>query len=286
LSWGTNIREHLLNLINALTNLSPSRNIISQLILLLPEDPAVIERSYPEIVSPNTKDILESLGVKFGDKVERIEKSFSESLYKHIHKTFDWLDDEHLYIGIRTNYIEYLEKMDDVRSSLAKLTGVHINSIPNPYFEWAKLVLKKLSNKYGQSKISSFLRALLAHDSFRDRNYNRGSILQRFLDEIRTRIGVNPAEFKEILNYIVSMGESEYLYRKGSRRYPQGHIYLEHAKYHLDPLLCETYRYEYYKGWGYVYEYRVRHKETLEKVLREISTRGVADGRERGKEDS
>ena len=268
MSRGTNIREHLLNLISALTNLSPSRNIISQLILLLPEDLAVIERSYPEIVSPNAKDILESLGVKFGDEVKRIEKSFAEALYKHIHKTFDWLDDEHLYIGIRTNYVEYLEKMGEVRSSLAKLTGVHINSIPNPYFEWAKLVLKKLSTQYGQSKISSFLRALLAHDSFRDRDY-KGESLQRFLNEIRTRIGVNPAEFKEILNSTVSMGESEYLYRKGSRRYPEGHIYLEHAKYHLDPLLCETYRYENYKGWSYVYEYRVRHKETLSKALRE-----------------
>ena len=129
MSEESDVREHLLNLVNALANLSPSRSVISQLILLLPEDPAVIEHSYPEVISPDAKSILESLGVKFDDKVERIEKSFAEALYKHIHKTFDWLDDELLYMYgglIGRYYVERLEKMGDVRSSLATVSYTHL----------------------------------------------------------------------------------------------------------------------------------------------------------------
>ena len=266
-SESVSIREHMLNLINALANLSPSRNIISQLIMLLPESPAVIERSYHEAASPDAKTILRSLGVEFGDKIKRTEKSFAEELYKHIHRVFDWLDNEHIYVRW-THYGEVMDKMSGVRSSLAKLTGVHIDRIPNPYLEWATLVLKKLSTQYGKSKIFGFLKALLAHDSFRDRDYKRES-WQRFLDEVRTKIGADPAEFKEILNSLVSTGESEHLYRKGSRRHPEGDIYLEHAKFHLDPLLHETYRYESGYGYGYEHEYRVRHKEALMKALKE-----------------
>jgi hypothetical protein len=264
LSEGVNVKEHVLNLIDALTNLSPSRNIVSQLILLLPEDLAVVEQSYQEAVSHDVKAILRSLRVRFGDKVERIENGFAEALYKHIHKIFDWLDNEHLYMRWTDHGAAVRDKMSEVRSSLAKLTGAHVDLMPNPYLEWAKLVLKKLSTLYGRSKIFGFLKALLAHHSFRDNDYRREN-WQRFLNEVRTGIGADPAEFEEILRFTVSMGESEHLHRKGSRRYPEGDIYLEHAKYHLDPLLCETYRYES----RYDYEYMVRHKEALMKALEE-----------------
>jgi len=227
----------------------------------LPEDLAVVEHSYPEVTSSDAKGILESLGVKFGEKVERIKDSFAEAIHKHIHKTFDWLDDEHLYIeqilyGYHVH--DVVNKMDEVRSSLAKLMDVHVNSIPNPYLEWAKLVLKKLSTLYGKGKIISFLKALLARDSFKDKDW------QLFLNEVRTKIGADPAEFEEILRSTV-IGESEHLHRKGSRRYPEGDIYLKHAKYHLDPLLYET---RYY-GARYEGKYVVRHKEALVKALEE-----------------
>ena len=261
---GANVKEHMFNLINVLANLSPSRSIISQLILLLPEDLAVVEHSYPEATSPDAKGILEGLGVKFGDKVERIKDGFAEAIHKHIHKTFDWLDDEYLYME-RIHYgyhvHDVVNKMSEVRSSLAKLMDVHIDSIPNPYLEWAKLVLKKLSTLYGKGKTFGFLKALLVRDSFKDKDW------QLFLNEVRTRIGADPAEFEEILRSTV-IGESEHLYRKGTSRHPEGDIYLEHAKYHLDPLLYVMYRYESRID----HEYIVRHKETLTKALEEVFT--------------
>lgn len=266
MSESVNIKEHMLNLINALANLSPSRNILSQLILLLPEDLATVERSYQEATLHEAKAVLRSLGVKFGDKVERIENSFASELYKHIHKIFDWLDNEYLYMKW-TDRGMMRDKMGEVRSSLVKLTGVHINSMPNPYLEWAKLVLKKLSQAYGQSKIIGFLKTLLARGSFRGDYGPKG--WQHFLDDVRTEIGANPAEFKEILRFTVMHKEEEPLY-KGSR----GEIYLEHSKYHLDPILCEMYCYKTaYEGgvrYEYEYEYMVRHEEALIKAIEEV----------------
>jgi len=263
------VKEHLINTINALVNLSPSRNIISQLILLLPEDLAVVEHSYQEATTHYVKAILESLGVKFGDKVERVENSFADALYKNIHKTLDWLDNEYLYrewVGY-----ERAGKMREVRSSLAKLTGIAIDSLLNPYLEWAKLVIRKLLNTYGKCKVLGFLKALLAHNSFRDVDYRREN-WQRFLDDVKAKIGANPAEFKDILRFIIDTGEREMLWYKGSRRHTTGYVYLVHSKYHLDPLLEETFR-GYYGTHVYEnYEYRIRHKETLKKALEEASS--------------
>lgn len=78
--------------------------------------------------------------MEFGDAVKRSDAGFAAFLYTHIHKLFDWLDDE------------------GVRSSLAKLADMHVSFIHNPYAEWAKLVLKKLSGRPDGSKILSFLK--------------------------------------------------------------------------------------------------------------------------------
>jgi len=265
-----NVKEHVLNLINALANLSPSRSIISQLILLLPEKPTVIEHSYPECSSHSVKAVMESLGVRFGDRVEREKNSFAEALYKYVHKTFDWLDNELLhweYHSYGSGLTKIGDKMKEVRSSLAKLTETHIDSIPNPYLEWAKLVLKKLSSIYGQSKILGFLKELLTHDLFIDRDYERKS-WQSFLNEVKTSIRANPAEFEEILKSAVKGGERERLC-KGSGGYLDVYVFLEHSKYHLDPLIYEMYTYRDHRRSEY--EYRVRHKEALKRALEEAS---------------
>lgn len=277
MSGSLRVREHTLNLINALTNLSPSRNIISQLILLLPEDPATIERSYPETTSLDARGVLESLGVKFSEKVERTQKSFAEALYEHIHKLFDWLDDELLSTEWkafeRYGTIEMLGKMDAVRSSLAKLTGTHIDSIPNPYREWAMLVLKKLSTLYGRDKVFRFLKIILDGGlSGRHRNY-KDKALEQLFNKLKAEIVASPPELKELQRSIMLVEDkSECIYSKGSSRRPQGDICIEHSKYHLDPLICESYWIEAYPGWEVDYEFRIRHKESLSEALREAYT--------------
>jgi hypothetical protein len=258
LSGDIDIGKHMLNLINALTNLSPSRNIISQLVLLIPKDLATIEQSYPETSSPEAKEFLEMcLGVEFRDVVKRSDASFAEFLYIHIHKLFDWLDDE------------------GVRSCLAKLAGVHINSINNPYAEWAKLVLKKFSSRPNGDKILSFLKMLLERNSFIvDREgYSRGAYRpdwQPFLNEARNRIKANPAEFEEILKFTVKMpGGTEHIGTE-SLYSSRTDVYLEHSEYHLDLILSKQTRLATSFGSYYDHFYELRHKNTVKELLKEV----------------
>ena len=252
----TDFKEHLLNLINALVNLSPSRNIISQIILLLPQSIEIIEHSYPESMLPNIKKVLESLGIEFGDKVRRSAESFAESLYRHIHATFDWLDDELICKE------KPWEKMNEVRSSLAKLIGAHVDSIPNPYFEWSKLVLQKLLSKPGGDKVSEFLKMLL-------KRYERD--WQEFLNEAKKKIKVNPAELQEILEFTVSMPYgSELIGVYTSTTGATYGYYLEHTRYHLDIILRRTSEWYTFSSYRCHVSYEIRHRETINKLLREI----------------
>lgn len=266
MSKTTEIKAHTLNLINALANLSPSRNIISQLILLLPKDLATIEHSYPEVSSPEAREILERyFGLKFGDIVKREENSFAASLYEIIHSLFDWLDDEFTYEK-SSQYGEAARKID-VRSSLAKLTGVHVSSIPNPYSEWAKLVLKKLLSRPNGDKILDFLKMLLKHESFivDRRGYSRGARQpdwELFLSEVREKLKVDPVELEEIKRHII--GVPEY---SGSKRSKDATVNILHSEYHLD-LIISIQRTHHH--W-YDHLYELRHKSTLEELLGEVS---------------
>jgi hypothetical protein len=265
------LKDHVINLINALTNLSPSRNIISQLILLTPEDQVTISHSFPEINIQDFREVLKAMGMMFKDKIEYVKDSFAEAIAKLIHKTFDWLDNEYIYFSPeyfgQYGFVTSQKKMDDVRSHLAKLTGLHIDLIPNPYLEWAKLVIRKLSSIYGKNKITRFVKELLSQSSITDRDY-KGKGLQDLINKLGATIGATPPELKEICEFIIYIeGKSEHIYRKGSSRYREGDLWIEHSKYHLDPLLCESSRYESYSGWGMDYAYELRHKESLKNAL-------------------
>jgi hypothetical protein len=260
LSEAVDVKEHLQNLINALTNLSPSRNLISQFILMLPKDLSVIECSYPEITSSTEAKALmaRSFGIEFGESVKRIDNSFSVAFYVQNHKLFDWLANE------------------DTRSSLAKLSDMPVSSIQNPYAEWVKLVLKKLSGKPNGSKILDFLKMLVERDSYivAREGYSRGAYQpdwQPFLDEARKRLKVSPAEFEEILRLTISMpGGAEHVSAERSA-YSDTNTWLEHSEYHLDLILSKQTRTGTgYSHWYYDYLYIIRHKELVKNILREV----------------
>jgi hypothetical protein len=225
---------------------------------MLPKDLPVVVRSYPEITSSTEAKALlkRSFGIEFGDSVKRTDNSFSATLYTQIHKLFDWLEDE------------------EVRSNLAKLTGTAVSSIHNPYAEWVKLVLKKLSQKPNSREIFDFLRLLVERYStplIISRDYQNIG-WQSFLDEARKKIDTNPAEFQEILNLTVeSPNGTELIDSYGSSRHPERDVYLLHSDYHLDILLRETRYYEsYYRRSSETYQ-KVRHVNTIKNLLKEAS---------------
>jgi len=251
----TKLKEHLNNLLNALTNISPARNLISQLILLLPRDLMTIENSFPEFNDPLSREILDILGVEFNEQVKRRGDSFADALYKHLHKLFDWLNNE------------------DVRINIAKLTDLPIISIPNPYAEWARNVLNKFKQMPNGSKILKFIDKLLSRENFLvDRyGYSRGAYAPDwpiFLAEVSKELKLNPAELEEILKLTVRVpGFSELISSKGSSYYADVER-LEHSEYHLDLIVSREYRDVHGR---YDFMYKVRYRKTLKELLEELS---------------
>ncbi len=251
------VKKYLINLVNALTNLSPSRNILTQLILLLPRDRATINRSFPEIASPVAEDILKSLGIEIEDTVKTKADSFAEAIHMHLHRIFDLLDDE------------------EVRSNLAVLADTHIDSIPNPYAEWAELVLRKLSERPNGKKIIEFLKMVVEHESFtvKKEGYSKKVIRsdwQLFLDEAKKKLKVSPAELEELLRLTVK-GKSEFLGSRYINKYTarfKTEYYLLHTEYCLDLILSERSESYGLSHRQFDHRYRVRHRNTIRRILR------------------
>jgi len=253
------LREHLVNLLNSLTNLSPSRSIISQIILITSEKQTTLHYSFPELNVPEFKELLKVMGMVFENEVKLAKGSFAEALTELIHKTFDWLDDELIYFDWSTYFGgNVMRKMDEVRSSLAKLTGLRIDLIPNPYLEWAKLVIAKLCHVYGKEKVIRFVKGLLDGLPLSRQDYPPSII-----EEIGAKVGTRPAELKEICELIACLEKkAEHVGTMGSGRHPMGDVWIEHSKYHLDPLLLTQVSGKY--------TYGVRHRESLRKALEEV----------------
>ena len=251
------VKKHLINLVNALTNLSPSRNVLTQLILLLPRDRATIDRSFPEIISPEAKDILKSLGIEIEDTVKTKADGFAEAIHMHIHRIFDWLDDE------------------SVRSNLAVLADTHIDSIPNPYAEWVELVLKKLLERPNGKKIIEFLKMVADRGFFtvKREGYSRMATRpdwQLFLDEVKRKLKVSPAELEELLRLTVK-GKSEFLGSKYTDKHTvrfKTEYYLLHTEYCLDLILSERSESYGLSHRQFDHRYRVRHRDTIRRILR------------------
>lgn len=190
-----------------------------------------------------------------------------------------------------------------MRQTLAELLSIDINSIHNPYAEWAKLVLKKFSERPNGDQILSFLKMLIQHDNgipeYESPDYSgkwwrscvaKGPNWQSFLDEARKEIGANPAEFEEILK--LTVGEPGWCYEIGHWKSvdDMGDIFsrlCHHSEYHLDIILSESLHTKCYSGGSHKYEidyfsyYTVRHKTLINKALREISHERDSNNRER-----
>ncbi len=226
-------KDHLRVLVDSLASLSPSRNIITQFILMLPRDATTVENSYPELVEKVAEEILTKLGVEFGKDTSR--SGFSEELYRLLHAIFDWLDD------------------GEVRRNLAKLVG---SEVPNPYEEWAKAVLKKISTKPLGEKTIEFLTMLLEKESYEIR-----SDWDEFMRMARTRLGVSEIEFEEVCSVVKD--DIRHL-SKRERRKAMGSIL--HDDYHLDLL-----------KFDYDERFVLRHAETIRRVLKEVREDGKDD---------
>jgi len=251
-----NLRESFVNLLNALTNLSPSRNTLSQIIFLLPEETNTMVFSFPELKVPEAKKVLEVMGVKFeNETISIINDSFAYTLHWFIHDTFDWLDDEYMYIDEK----EFRNFMSGVKSGLAKLMNQEIGFIPNLYLEWTRLVVAKLVQEYSREKIKKVLEWVLSQRRYSAKN--ELNLFATFVVNMQSSLKTNPAELKELYEALIEKTKVLIYKKRNSNKT----IYRLCSKYHVDPFFEEILLFNYY-----YYYIEARHIESLQKVLEEI----------------
>lgn len=137
-----NVKEHLNNLIEALMALSPSRNYVTQFLMMLPQDYPTLYDAYPEILrDEEIRNILtQSFGISLGAKIDA-GYGFGNQIRDFISRIFTALEDE------------------KVRNALNELLqNVRREPIPNLCKEWAELRLRGVSMEptYGRDSLRVF----------------------------------------------------------------------------------------------------------------------------------
>ncbi len=137
------LKKHLNNLINALIALCPTRNYISQFLMFLPEDYALMYDSFPEFLSDKVfrGQLQTLLGLSLGPRIQYLPSSFAKRLVQILEFTFEMLNDE-------KRLKEWNNFLGDVRSE----------KIPNIFREW---ILAKIQIAIGDPVHGKLARGIL-----------------------------------------------------------------------------------------------------------------------------
>lgn len=183
-----NVKEHLNNLIEALMALSPSRNYITQFLMMLPQDYPTLYDAYPEILKDEeTRSILTQVfGISLGAKIDA-GYGFGNQIRDFLDKIFTALDNE----KVRNALNEFLK-------------NVRREPIPNLRKEWAELRLKGVSMEpiYGKDSLRVF--RLLA-ETKEPYEYRCD------ISDMISKTGINEAKMRRIVELLIRYGLIEEL---------------------------------------------------------------------------
>jgi len=120
-----NVREATQSLVNALHALCPSRNYLSQYLLMIPREYPTVYDLFPEFLSDVgiREDLRNALKLDYGYQVNPTSDGLAYHLRSFLAKLFD------------------LMEMPEVRDSLCSLLGVTDEALFNPRLEWIKAKL-------------------------------------------------------------------------------------------------------------------------------------------------
>jgi len=171
-----NVREEAQRFINALHALCPSRNYLSQYLLMIPKEYPTIYDLFPEFLSDVEirENLKNALGLEYGYQVNVIGDGLAQHLRIFLLKLFD------------------LMESSVVRYSLRSLLGVTDEALFNPRLEWikSKLVGIKSGTNDGPN-IIKFLQVL----STTEEPYAQW----RSTEELRAKLKKTDEEFKRSL---------------------------------------------------------------------------------------
>lgn len=134
----TELKKHFNNIINALIAICPTRNYISQFLMYLPEEYALMYDSFPEFLTNSLfrGKFQYALGLTIGPKLNYLPDSFAQNLIKLINLIFTLFNNKDLQLRLN-------DFLGDIRSE----------KIPNLLKEWilAKIKLAIQDSIHGKN---------------------------------------------------------------------------------------------------------------------------------------
>jgi len=251
-------------IIKATHAISPSRNIVSQILFQLPQESRILYYSYPELLDDKFKKILEILGVKFNSDVNysRSKDNMAHVFVTFIHKNFDLLN------------------IEENRFIISKLTSMPLNKIPDLKREWLKLTLRKIMEILDEElsqKFLKFLKMLTEKREFIVRSVRHRTGIPRlewnvFLDEVIRELNIDKITLNKILDFIFRNIETISRHTEFSGDYiisRSEHLY--HGFLHLDIIMESIYE-DRWRGYTnrYSKSYYVRNPSFLKEVIGEV----------------
>lgn len=181
MSSEVDIREHLNNLIEVLIALSPSRNYITQFIIMLPQDYPTLYDAYPEILKDEKirNTLAQSFGVSLGSTIS-VSGGLGNEIRGFITRIFSIFEDE----NIRKQLDEFLK---DIRT----------DPVPNLKEEWIELKIKGVSMEptYGNDALR--LLKLLAE-------IKEPIAFRCDLSELVSKTGIDEVRIRRIMEFLIT----------------------------------------------------------------------------------
>ncbi len=190
------LKKHFNNLINALTAICPTRNYISQFLLALPEEYALMYDSFPEFLSDKLfrSQLQYALGLTIGSEIQSLPDSFAKNLIELIKLTFKIFNNDK-WLPIWNDFL------GDIRS----------DKIPNPFQEWilAKIQLAIQDPIHGKIAFK-VLKVICENQSFihpsDESELQNNTLFKRGvkLDEIISALQISKFELETTIHFLMN----------------------------------------------------------------------------------
>jgi len=189
------LKKHLNNLFNALVAVCPTRNYISQFLMALPEEYAVMYDSFPEFLRDREfrSQLRSALGLEIGPKIQYSSDSFAEKLIKIIEIIFEIFNND-----------KWVQTWNEL------LGVVRSDKIPNLLKEWvlAKIQLAIKDTVHGKNTftiLKQIYENQLYNQEWSGIGYENRTTFKRGikLEDIINKLQTSEVELEATINFLI-----------------------------------------------------------------------------------
>lgn len=187
------LKKHLNNIINALIALCPTRNYISQFLMVLPEEYATMYDSFPEFLSdPQFRSQLQTiLGLTIGPKIQYSSNSFAEKLVNIIEFTFKTFENQ----AWLQEWNEFLKEVRD-------------DKVPNVVEEWVSVKIQLAIKDPIYGKLSFMILKQITENLLNNQKFDAtGQLIEPNnlkLDDLVVKLQISKSQLEPTINNLVN----------------------------------------------------------------------------------